>query len=95
MFQAILSNEKLPNLEPAQVGSKFNQFNMLRVRGTPPVTPREQHRNAGSSSMRTSGGASGHHHHRLTWRSRDVRKALNVDATPFNPGPQLLESLNC
>lgn len=70
---------------------------MLKVRGTPPVTPRDQLRhssNSGGSAIR-GGASASHHHHRLAWRSRDARKALNVDATPFNPGPQLLESLNC
>lgn len=30
LFQALLANEKLPNLESAQVGSRYSQYNVLQ-----------------------------------------------------------------
>lgn len=79
--EALLANEKLPNLEAAQVGSSNNSKylvpfgNMLRHRGS---NVRESS-SSSSSSRRVSSGKS-------LWRpSREPKKALNYDARPYRP----------
>lgn len=78
--EALLANEKLPNLEAAQVGtsntSKYSApfGSMLRHRGsnTRDVPPP-------SSSRRITGS-------KTLWRSsREPRRALNYDARPYRP----------
>lgn len=68
--QALLVNEKLPNLESAQVGnSKYTHYSVLqRLR-----------RDRGDFSRRTVMTA------RPSARSREYRRVLSYDARPYYP----------
>ncbi|CAH1996841.1 unnamed protein product [Acanthoscelides obtectus] len=72
--QAILSNESLPNLEPAQVDSKYSQYSVLqskifRLRRDRDVLRRSAPSRTGSSKS----------------RDQQHRRTLSVDARPFQP----------
>lgn len=67
--EAILVNEKLPNLESAQVGTKYSHYSVLqRLRRDRDFLRRTPSSNRGSSRSRDN-----------------QRRALNVDARPFVP----------
>nr|CAD7394223.1 unnamed protein product [Timema cristinae] len=67
--EALLANEKLPNLEPAQVGTKYAPYNVLqRLRSRERDTIR-RHTQAQRSSQ----------------RCRETRRLLSYDARPFSP----------
>jgi E3 ubiquitin-protein ligase EDD1 len=93
--EALLANEKLPNLDSAQIGSsKYTSvtFNSMIQR----------HRSSGSlgggtsssSNNRDSGTRrSGVPSKQPLWRpSRDARKTLNYDARPFRPASEMAGS---
>lgn len=71
--EAILSNDKLPNLESAQVDNKYSQYSVLqRLR-----RDREVLRRNSSAPIRSA------------TRSRDYHRRMNVDARPFVPSENL------
>lgn len=84
--EALLANEKLPNLEAAQVGTTSSTKysvpfgNMLRHRGG---TQRDSTSSSSSSTRRISSSKSS------LWRpSREPKKALNYDARPYRQATQ-------
>lgn len=98
--EALLANEKLPNLEAAQVGtnnaagpsgasSKYAATfgGMLRLRAGVSANS-----GAGGSGLRDQASAALSASRRISktlWRpSREVKKALNYDARPFRPAQQ-------
>ncbi|KAJ9581589.1 hypothetical protein L9F63_023236, partial [Diploptera punctata] len=69
LSEALLANEKLPNLEAAQVGAKYAPYNVLqRIRTRERETMR-RHSQAQRSSQ----------------RCREPRRSLSYDARPFSP----------
>ena len=86
LAEALLTNQKLPNLEDAQVGSisssgssntnsKSMQFSLIqRLRGT-----RESRVGRSSLTASSSGNSSSH----KSSRAREVSRALSFDARPF------------
>lgn len=71
--EALLANEKLPNLESAQVGTnKYSVPSML-----------QRHRHRDTSGRRNTIMLT--HKHSLWRPSRENRKTLNYDARPFRP----------
>ncbi|XP_063230682.1 E3 ubiquitin-protein ligase UBR5 isoform X3 [Bacillus rossius redtenbacheri] len=67
--EALLANEKLPNLESVQVGTKYAPYNVLqRLRSRERETVRRH-----SQTQRSSP------------RSREPRRALSYEARPFSP----------
>jgi E3 ubiquitin-protein ligase EDD1 len=86
--EALLSNEKLPNLEAAQVGSsKYSMplsIMLQRHRGT--ASSAGAGSGGGSSSSRDSTSRRSLQSKHPLWRpNRDTRKTLNADARPFRP----------
>ncbi|XP_055383009.1 E3 ubiquitin-protein ligase hyd isoform X2 [Condylostylus longicornis] len=76
--EALLANEKLPNLESAQVGSsKYSGSftNMLRNRSS---SSRETAPSSSSSRRASS-------NNKILWRTNRDRKTLNYDARPYIP----------
>lgn len=67
--EAVLANEKLPNLESVQVGSKYAQYNVLQ---------RLRSRERGDSIRR-------HTQSQRSPRCREPRRSLSYDARPFSP----------
>ncbi|XP_030767956.1 E3 ubiquitin-protein ligase UBR5 isoform X5 [Sitophilus oryzae] len=74
--EAILSNEKLPNLEPAQVDNKYNQYSVLQRL----VKLRQRDREVLRRSLPSRGSGRNRDHHRRT---------MSVDARPYVPGENL------
>ncbi|XP_076270049.1 E3 ubiquitin-protein ligase hyd isoform X5 [Rhynchophorus ferrugineus] len=74
--EAILSNEKLPNLEPAQVDNKYNQYSVLQRL----VKLRQRDREVLRRSLPPRGSGRNRDHHRRT---------MSVDARPYVPGENL------
>ena len=87
LAEALLTNQKLPNLEEAQVGSiassgsgsntnsKSMQYSLIqRLRGT-----RESRVGRSSLTASSSGNSSSH----KSSRAREVSRALSFDARPF------------
>lgn len=95
--EALLANEKLPNLEAAQVGSsKYGSSftNILRGRGSTNNSGGGGSGGGGGSSGSGSGGGNGRDSSSSTrrgigskmfWRSNRDRKTLNYDARPYIP----------
>ncbi|KAK7870183.1 hypothetical protein R5R35_012737 [Gryllus longicercus] len=67
--EAVLANEKLPNLESVQVGTKYAQYNVLQ---------RLRSRERGDSIRR-------HTQSQRSPRCREPRRSLSYDARPFSP----------
>ncbi|PSN30861.1 hypothetical protein C0J52_20667 [Blattella germanica] len=67
--EALLANEKLPNLEAAQVGNKYAPYNVLQRIRTRERDSLRRHPQAPRSSQ----------------RCREPRRSLSYDARPFSP----------
>ncbi|XP_069676360.1 E3 ubiquitin-protein ligase UBR5 isoform X2 [Periplaneta americana] len=67
--EALLANEKLPNLEAAQVGTKYAPYNVLQRLRTRERESMRRHTQAQRSST----------------RCREPRRSLSYDARPFSP----------
>ncbi|XP_021934340.1 E3 ubiquitin-protein ligase UBR5 isoform X2 [Zootermopsis nevadensis] len=67
--EALLANEKLPNLEAAQVGTKYAPYNVLQRLRTRERENIRRHAQAQRSSQ----------------RCREPRRSLSFDARPFSP----------
>ena len=100
LAEALLSNQTLPNLEAAQVGSlsgnsgnsgngsssKSMQYSLIqRLRGT------RESRLGRSSLPSTSGGSSSSH---KSTRSRDISRSLSYDARPFYVNGKYVHTLH-
>lgn len=91
--EALLANEKLPNLEPAQVGSSTNSSSKYSMPFA--VVSRHRINNTGSSSVSNSrdlsNPAGSSSARRISgskplWRpSREPKRTLNYDARPYRP----------
>lgn len=96
--EALLANEKLPNLEAAQINPTTNNSNKYSL----PFAVVSRHRGtAGSSSGSGVGGGSGNSgirdlgssrrisSNKTLWRqnTREPKKTLSYDARPFRPPP--------
>lgn len=91
--EALLANEKLPNLEAAQVGSSTNSSNKYSMPFA--VVSRHRINNTGSSSvsnnrdLSSSAGTSSARRissSKPLWRpSREPKRTLNFDARPYRP----------
>lgn len=91
--EALLANEKLPNLEAAQVGSSTNASNgkysmpfavVSRHRiSSASNTPNQRDLSGGSSSTTSTRRISGS---KTLWRpNREPKRSLNYDARPYRP----------
>ncbi|XP_075236131.1 E3 ubiquitin-protein ligase hyd isoform X1 [Lycorma delicatula] len=70
--EALLANEKMPNLESAQVGTRYAQYNVLqRMRSR----ERDSLRRYSQQNQRSSNSS----------RCREPRRTLSFDARPFVP----------
>ncbi|XP_012256943.2 E3 ubiquitin-protein ligase UBR5 isoform X2 [Athalia rosae] len=67
--EALLANEKLPNLEAAQVGSKYTQYNVLQK-----LKSRDRDRDLRRQNPRSSGKC-----------RESARRALSFEARSFHP----------
>ncbi|XP_062562214.1 E3 ubiquitin-protein ligase hyd isoform X6 [Armigeres subalbatus] len=97
--EALLANEKLPNLDAAQTGSAkytsvpFNTM-MQRSRGTSSGAGGSSSTGAGgsSSASRDSSVRRGLSSKQPLWRpNRESRKTLNYDARPFRPASEQVQ----
>ncbi|KAG8228758.1 hypothetical protein J437_LFUL008199 [Ladona fulva] len=83
--EALLANEKLPNLEAAQVGSKYSPYNALqRLRSRERETLR-RHPQPQQQAQAQQQQTPPQQQPRSTPRCRESRRTLSYDARPFSP----------